>query len=528
MNTPVINIFRSKTEAFYFKNSQQNRFYAFTGVQLLPNNPLKYIQVTDTPNGLNLEDWSVNVVNMCTDEKTDITPYFTVEKLTNSLNGNPQFYWSLENVPFDFGYELIYLEITQAMGETFYSQPFLLTEIDSEKTTQFHYKTKKSEPYQSIGVQTWFRNITRNEELTQYYEASTRNTVTQAVKVNKLEKHFTELMSLDILNHISDILICPYLYLNQIRISLFEAPKFPEVTNQENFGKMEFIVSPNKYDVIDLDALFPIIPFVPVLLANPETFNLSNTGATNLYVLANDSLGTEPTTITSVIQTSLTTGILTISVDGQYLIFTPNGTTATNTFSYTITDSLGNTSTATVTLNVLAVAPSLTAVNETVNLYNSSTQNIYPLSNDSLGVVPTNITSLDTSLITTGAIGISTDGQSLVFYPNSNYINGETFTYTMTDSTSATSTGTITLNVVQVMSNAFDFSSSSGNALTACSLSPFGLTLYSNSSIIDAGVILYTDAGLTTPFNGGNLYRHYGTDAVRINFTGSITLITPC
>lgn len=249
MNTPVINIFRSKTEAFYFKNSQQNRFFNFTGVQLLPNNPLKYIQVTDTPDGIELEDWSVNVVNLCNDQKTDITESFTVESYTNSQNGNRQFFWSLQNVPIDFGYELVYLEITQALGETFYSTPFLLTETDSEKTSQFHYRTKKTEPYQSIGLQTWFRNITRNEELTQYYEASTRNTVTKAVKVNKLEKHFTEIMSLDLLNQLSDILISPYLYLNQVRISLFEAPKFPEVTQQENFGKMEFIISPNKNDL---------------------------------------------------------------------------------------------------------------------------------------------------------------------------------------------------------------------------------------------------------------------------------------
>ena len=248
MNNPVINIFRSTTEAFYFKNSQQNRFYYFTGVQLLPNNTLPYTQVTNTLNGINLEDWTVNVVNICTLEKTNITNYFMVDSLTNSQNGNPQLYWSLTNVPFDFGYELVYLEITQAIGETFYSQPFLLTDTDSEKTSQFHYRAKKTDPYQSIGLQSWFRQITRNEELTQYYEASTRNTITQAVKVNKLEKHFTELMSLDILNHLSDILISPYLYLNSVRVALFEAPKFPEVTNQENFGKMDFLISPNPND----------------------------------------------------------------------------------------------------------------------------------------------------------------------------------------------------------------------------------------------------------------------------------------
>lgn len=252
MNKPVINVFRTTSEAFFFKNSQQNRFYCFTGVQLLPNNPLPYVQITDTKNGINLEDWTVNVVNLCSEEKTDITDYFFVDSLTNSQNGNPQLYWSLANVPFDFGYELVYLEITQTLGETFYTTPFLLTATDSEKTSQFHYRAKKTQPYQSIGMQSWFRQIIRNEELTQYYEASTRNTVTQAVKVNKLEKHFTELMSLDMLNHLSDILISPYLYLNSVRIALFEAPKFPEVANQENFGKIDFLVSPNPNDIYEI------------------------------------------------------------------------------------------------------------------------------------------------------------------------------------------------------------------------------------------------------------------------------------
>jgi hypothetical protein len=51
--------------------------------------------------------------------KTDITSYFFVDRLTNDLDGAPQFYWSLTDVPFDFGYNLIYLEINQLLGETF-------------------------------------------------------------------------------------------------------------------------------------------------------------------------------------------------------------------------------------------------------------------------------------------------------------------------------------------------------------------------------------------------------------------------
>jgi hypothetical protein len=59
---PFINILRTKQEALYFKNSQINTFI-FKGVQLLPNNPRKYIQVTNTPLGIDLEDWQVNAVD---------------------------------------------------------------------------------------------------------------------------------------------------------------------------------------------------------------------------------------------------------------------------------------------------------------------------------------------------------------------------------------------------------------------------------------------------------------------------------
>ena len=162
-----------------------------------------------------------------------------------------------------------------------------------------------------------------------------------------------------------------------------------------------------------------------------------------------------PTTITNVNQALLTTGAVSISVNGQYLIFTANGNIGTaQTFTYQITDATGATSQATVTLNVSVLAPSLTTTNDTVALVNTGIQNIFPLSNDTLGVLPTNITSINTSLITTGAIVISGNGQYLVFTPNGDYVNGETFTYTITDSTNATSTATVTLNVAnQVLFN---------------------------------------------------------------------------
>ena len=248
MVAPFINLFRTTNEAFYFKNSQMNTQFIFKGVQLLPNNTAKYIQVTQTPYGIDLEDWQVNIVDLCKGTKTDITDYFFVDSLTNSLDGSPQLFWSLTNVPFDFGYRLIYLEINQSIGETFYSSPFMLTNIENEKTSQFHYKDSKDDVYQSIGLQTWFDEEDKKTELTTYYEVSTKNTVSQAIKTSKLEKFRTELMPKSMLIGLSYLLESPVLYVNYIRCSLFEALDLPEKTAQENFIEVSYTLSPNYKD----------------------------------------------------------------------------------------------------------------------------------------------------------------------------------------------------------------------------------------------------------------------------------------
>ena len=241
---PFINLFRTKQEAFYFKNSQINTQFIFKGVQLLPNNTAKYIQITKTTNGIVLEDWQVFIVEQ-NGNKTDVTDYFFVDSLTNDLDGAPQLYWSLTNVPFDFGYELVNLEVNQLIGETFYSNPFLLTEIESEKTSQFHYKQKKDGVFQSIGLQAWYYDSDKKTELTTYYEVSTNNTVSQAVETSNIDIYRTELMPKNQIINLTYLLESAILFVNNQRCSLFEAVDIPEKTSQENFVSIEFQLSVN-------------------------------------------------------------------------------------------------------------------------------------------------------------------------------------------------------------------------------------------------------------------------------------------
>lgn len=440
MTQPIINIYRTKEEAFYFKNSQINRFYSFNGVQLLPFNERKYIQVTNTPDGIDLEDWTVFGVDMCSGEKTDITDSFMVESLTNSDDGAPQLFWSLENVQHDFGVGLIYLEIQQSLGETFYTTPFLLTNEESEKTTQFHYKYKRNDNYQSVSFQTWFRQNTKQTELTTYYEASTKKTVTQAVKTNKIAKYVSELMDIEQLIALSDILENPYLYIDGVRASLFEAVEIPEVVNQENFGTVKFSVSLSEGDLIDLNSLIYVPPFVNKPVAINDVFTVDNTGNSNLLVLSNDNLGVPPTNIIYLIQSNITTGTLSIASGGQSITFAPNGNLADNQqFTYRIQDSNANVSQAYGFLTVQAEVPVLEAVNDSVLLSSTTISNIYPMGNDSLGLVPTTITSINTSGFTLGTVAIASGGGSLTFTPNGVVSStGQSITYTITDSTGAT------------------------------------------------------------------------------------------
>lgn len=242
LTNPIINIYKSLDEAMFFRNSWMNQKFDFSGIQLLPFNPNKYIQVTNTPNGINLEDWVVKVYSLCGTELGDITSSFMVESLTNSDNGNPQFIWSLTNIPQDFGWGLIYLEITQSLGEKFYTNPFKITAIDEEKTAFIAYKYKKTEPFQTIQFTTWYREQGLPQELNQYYQESAKSTVSSQIKYDRIERWGAENMNRDLLIELKNILALPYVYIDFIRSNYYEAPDLEWSNGRQNFASMEYFL----------------------------------------------------------------------------------------------------------------------------------------------------------------------------------------------------------------------------------------------------------------------------------------------
>lgn len=249
LTAPIINIYKSLEEALSFRSSWMNQKFDFSGVQLLPNNPNKYIQVTNTTGGINLEDWVVKVFSLCGKELGDITTSFMVESLTNSDNGSPQFIWSLTNINQDFGWGLIYLEITQSVGEKFYTNPFKITAIDEEKTAFIAYKFKKSEPFQTIQFTTWFREKGFPQEITPYYQESAKSTVSSAIKYDNIEWWCTENMNRNLLIELKKILGLPFVYVDFIRSNYYEAPDLEWSNGRQNFASMDYYLVRHENDV---------------------------------------------------------------------------------------------------------------------------------------------------------------------------------------------------------------------------------------------------------------------------------------
>ena len=278
----AINLYATKQEAFYFKDSYRNSFYEFGGIQLIPNTT--YTQKTT----INLANpYVVSILKVADDSAISNTIYASSENvyaasntvyaasdiiyatsnnnsISYSITGDNVIYAASDSVyaasdsvyasssifymsitpTIDCYNDLIYLKFTYN-DTSYYTNPFYITAFDEDRTTKFTYKDLASNQYESIGLKTWFRQKSRQSELTTYYESSTRNTVTQAIKTHNLEMYESEFMSIDDLIMTAQILESPYLYIGSKRYSLFEAVKIPELTQQENFGKIKFTLAPN-------------------------------------------------------------------------------------------------------------------------------------------------------------------------------------------------------------------------------------------------------------------------------------------
>ena len=174
---------------------------------------------------------------------------------------------------------------------------------------------------------------------------------------------------------------------------------------------------------------------------------------TEAELLSNDELGDTPTTITSVDTNSTNGGTIVSNANGTYTYTPANGFVGQDSFSYSITDVDGDTSSAVVTVEVSVADSQPTAVDDTATTGAGNAivlSKIALLDNDSLGDTPTTITTVDSASENGGMIVDNADG-SYTYTPAAGFVGTDSFDYSIADADGDTSTATVSVEVVDYL-----------------------------------------------------------------------------
>jgi VCBS repeat-containing protein len=169
--------------------------------------------------------------------------------------------------------------------------------------------------------------------------------------------------------------------------------------------------------------------------------------AVSVPVLGNDS-DPDGDTLTVASFTQGSHGAVTTGAGGA-LIYTPTANfTGTDTFNYTVSDGLGGTDTATVTVTVLPANRPPVAVDDNASTPEDVAVSILVLGNDS---DPDGDT-LTVASFTQGSHGAVTTGAggALIFTPAANFSGADSFSYTISDGRGGTDTATVNVTITPV------------------------------------------------------------------------------
>ncbi|MGV3607065.1 MAG: Ig-like domain-containing protein [Planctomycetaceae bacterium] len=229
-----------------------------------------------------------------------------------------------------------------------------------------------------------------------------------------------------------------------------------------------------------------------------------DSGNTIVNVLANDTSSPDTGETLSVIGVTQGTqgGIVTIGANGQNIIYRPAANkNGTETFTYTISDGNGGTSSAIVTVTITPQNDNPTVVNDTATVTEDSTANhVNVMGNDSSS--PDTGETLVVTAVTQGnkggTVAIGANGVDVLYTPAANFYGTETFTYTISDGNGGTATGTVTMTVT----NTNDPPTANTDTLQAYKNTEVTLDVLANDSSLPDPAETFTITAVTQPAHG--------------------------
>ncbi|MBV7379347.1 Ig-like domain-containing protein [Maritimibacter dapengensis] len=155
------------------------------------------------------------------------------------------------------------------------------------------------------------------------------------------------------------------------------------------------------------------------------------------------------------VDTTGTNGVVTVNPDDDSVVYDPNGAyeglaegeTATDTFTYTVTDGNGGTDVASVTVTITGVNDAPDAVDDSLTTDEDTPITFNPLDNDSdpdgddLDILSADVDPAQ------GSVAFDPETGEMTFTPADDFTGAAEITYTITDGNGATDTATITIGV---------------------------------------------------------------------------------
>ncbi|MCK9689636.1 Ig-like domain-containing protein [Scleromatobacter humisilvae] len=194
-------------------------------------------------------------------------------------------------------------------------------------------------------------------------------------------------------------------------------------------------------------------------------------------------------------------GSVVVNADGSYTYTPTNGYVGTDSFSYVVTDASGATSTATVSLSVVALPitakPDTNSGNENGTITGSLAGDATAIAGDA------NTFTLGGAHPAHGSVVVNADG-SYTYTPTTGYSGTDSFSYVVTDHSGQTSTATVSLTV-----NPLGYSASP-DAKSGNENSPISGSLASDVTQIPGDPSTFS-LGTTHPTHGTVVVNAYGS-----------------
>lgn len=192
----------------------------------------------------------------------------------------------------------------------------------------------------------------------------------------------------------------------------------------------------------------------PLPVAQNDSTTVDQDTSTNIDVLSNDSTAEGTITLTS-FNTNATIGIVSDNLDGTFS-YDPAGRfdhlqigeDASDSFTYTITNTYGDTATGTVNITITGLNDVPVAGTDSFSVRQTQTVNV------SLAKLLVNDGDVDGDTLTVTAVSLSTNGVTVVlnptaisYTPNGDFVGEDRFTYTVSEGHGETALGTVVVTV---------------------------------------------------------------------------------